>query len=93
MENKENTIGQLKKQIRELSESNSDLKQQLKTSKENQTIIQTENLIENLPDVIWKTTSDGKTVFISTNVEKILGYTQKEIIGGEISWFVSVSLN
>jgi len=57
MENKENTIDQLKKQIRELRKSNSDLKQQLKTTEQYQTIIQTENLIENLSDVSWKTTS------------------------------------
>ncbi len=34
MGNKENTIGQLKKQIGELSKSNSDLKQQLITTEE-----------------------------------------------------------
>ena len=44
-------------------------------------------LIENIPDVTWKSTSDGGTTFISPNIKDILGYTQKEIIDGDVSWF------
>ncbi|MHC4170533.1 MAG: PAS domain-containing protein [Planctomycetota bacterium] len=37
------------------------------------------NLIANIPDVIWTTDSEGNTVFISPNVERVYGYTPQEI--------------
>jgi PAS domain S-box-containing protein len=36
-------------------------------------------LVENIPDVVWTSTVDGKTVFISRNIEGIYGYTPEEI--------------
>jgi two-component system cell cycle sensor histidine kinase/response regulator CckA len=36
-------------------------------------------LIENIPSATWITSEYGKTTFISSNVEKIYGYSQKEI--------------
>ncbi|OLS22697.1 MAG: Response regulator MprA [Candidatus Heimdallarchaeota archaeon LC_3] len=47
-----------------------------------------QTLVENLPVVSWKSTIDGKTTFISSNVEQIYGYTPEEIINaGEELWF------
>jgi PAS domain S-box-containing protein len=37
------------------------------------------SLVSNIPSVTWITDSDGKTTFISPNVEKIYGYTPEEI--------------
>ncbi|MHC4569154.1 MAG: PAS domain-containing protein [Planctomycetota bacterium] len=37
------------------------------------------NLIANIPDVIWTTDSEGNTVFISPNVERVYGYTPQVI--------------
>ncbi len=36
-------------------------------------------LVENLPSVVWSTSQEGKTVFISHNVEAVYGYTPQEI--------------
>ncbi len=45
-------------------------------------------LIENIPSVSWITNEHGKTTFISPAVEKIYGFSQKEILEkGEALWF------
>ncbi|RPJ07035.1 MAG: PAS domain S-box protein, partial [Spirochaetaceae bacterium] len=45
-------------------------------------------LIENVPVAIWVTAKNGKTVYISPNVEQIYGYTVQEILaGGDTFWF------
>jgi PAS domain S-box-containing protein len=45
-------------------------------------------LIENIPCCIWVSSEHGKTTFISPNVEKIYGFSQKEIYRkGESVWF------
>lgn len=45
-------------------------------------------LVENIPDVVWITDRNGNTKFISPQVEKIYGYTQREICETESSlWF------
>jgi len=45
-------------------------------------------LIENIPDVVWTTDQQGNTIYISSNVEKIYGYTPQEIYeAGEALWF------
>ena len=36
-------------------------------------------LISEVPDVIWSTNQKGETIYISPNVEKIYGYSPKEI--------------
>ncbi len=36
-------------------------------------------LIENIPDVVWTTTEEGRTVFISKNVGRVYGYTPEEV--------------
>ncbi|MHC4143633.1 MAG: PAS domain S-box protein [Planctomycetota bacterium] len=37
------------------------------------------SLIAHIPDVVWTTDHEGRTTFISSNVEKVYGYTPKEI--------------
>lgn len=39
------------------------------------------SLITNIPDVVWTTNSQGKTVFISQNIEEVYGYSADEICG------------
>ncbi|MBC8416079.1 MAG: PAS domain S-box protein, partial [Candidatus Cloacimonetes bacterium] len=36
-------------------------------------------LVENVPSVLWKTSEKGITVFISSNIKEIVGYTPEEI--------------
>ncbi|MFX0090712.1 MAG: PAS domain S-box protein [Candidatus Hodarchaeota archaeon] len=46
------------------------------------------SLVNNLPDVIWLSDCNGKTIYISPNVEKVYGYTSEEILqGGSYLWF------
>lgn len=39
------------------------------------------SLISNIPEVSWIVDRRGKTAFISPNVEKVLGYTSRDILG------------
>ncbi len=44
-------------------------------------------LTENLPSVVWATTADGHTLYISPNIKKIYGYEAEEILtGGDAIW-------
>ncbi len=44
-------------------------------------------LIENIPAVTWVTSQEGKTTYISPNIEKVYGYTSEEIYkGGPELW-------
>ncbi len=44
-------------------------------------------LVENAPSVLWKTSEKGITVFISSNIKKVYGYTPEEIYAdGYNSW-------
>jgi len=46
------------------------------------------SLVQNIPDVVWTTDINGKTIFISPNVKEIYGYTSEEIYkGGDSIWF------
>ncbi|OLS26733.1 MAG: Sensor histidine kinase TmoS [Candidatus Heimdallarchaeota archaeon LC_3] len=46
------------------------------------------NLIDNIPAVSWISDESGKTIFISSNVYQVYGYSEQEIIkGGEELWF------
>lgn len=46
------------------------------------------SLIANIPAVTWMTDHEGKTTFISPNVEKVYGYTPEEIYqAGDRLWF------
>ena len=49
------------------------------------------NLVENINDVIYDVDKHGIIQFVSSPVEKILGYTDKEIIGKSFAHFVGVS--
>jgi PAS domain S-box-containing protein len=46
------------------------------------------DLIENLTDVIYRVDPDGIITFISPSIEKIIGFTSKEIIGKNFNAFV-----
>lgn len=41
------------------------------------------SLVENIPDVSWRADRSGAAVFVSSNVEKILGFTPQEMYGEE----------
>ena len=46
------------------------------------------SLINNIPDVVWTSDQHGRTSFISSNVEKVYGYTREEIYEqGDKLWF------
>ncbi|MHC4241981.1 MAG: PAS domain S-box protein, partial [Planctomycetota bacterium] len=46
------------------------------------------SLIANIPDVVWTTDQNGQTTFISSNIEKVYGYTPEDIYEeGERLWF------
>ncbi|MCP4760540.1 MAG: PAS domain S-box protein, partial [archaeon] len=45
------------------------------------------DLIENIPGAVWETQSDGKTTFVSPNIEEMTGYSIEEILTDKISWF------
>jgi PAS domain S-box-containing protein len=40
-------------------------------------------LLMNIPDVVWTTDQEGKTVCISDNVTQVYGFTPEEICGGD----------
>lgn len=45
-------------------------------------------LVDNIPAVTWISSKGGETSFISSNVDRVYGYTQEEILtGGEDLWF------
>lgn len=45
------------------------------------------SLITNIPDVTWTTDCEGKTTFISPNIEKAYGFTPEEVYrGGSHIW-------
>lgn len=45
-------------------------------------------LVENIPDVAWTADQEGNTIFIDPKVEKVYGYTSKEICkAGNHLWF------
>jgi len=41
-------------------------------------------LLANLPDVTWTLDSEGKILYMSANVEELLGYTLHEVLGGSL---------
>src|SRR5439155_8406258 len=45
------------------------------------------SLVANIPDVTWTAGQDGKFLFISPNVEKVCGFTAKEIYQRGEHWF------
>ena len=47
------------------------------------------SLIHNIPDVVWTSDENYRTVFVSPNVERLTGYTQEEEYqcGDWIKWF------
>ncbi len=37
-------------------------------------------LVENIPDVVWRSTADGRLVYISPNVERVVGFPAEELV-------------
>lgn len=49
------------------------------------------SLVANIPDVVWTATEDRKLVYISSNVEKVLGYTAEELMQqGSEEWLARI---
>jgi PAS domain-containing protein len=46
-------------------------------------------LVENSKDIIWKVDLQGRWTFISSNVEKVMGYEPEDIIGKMIWDFIA----
>lgn len=48
-------------------------------------------LVENMPDVVWTLDQKGNTIFISSRVEKVCGYTPEEIYAaGDRFWYEKI---
>lgn len=54
-------------------------------------IIETEqkyqSLIQNIPEIVWTTNERGKTTFISSDVEELLGFSPQEFYTNDNLWF------
>jgi PAS domain S-box-containing protein len=46
------------------------------------------SLVANIPDVVWTVNGKRELTYVSDNVEKILGYTREELIGGGGAWWL-----
>ncbi len=51
------------------------------------------SLVANIPDVVWTANSDRELLYISDNVEKVLGYTAEELIAGSHLWLNRIHPN
>lgn len=45
-------------------------------------------LVENVGDIIFLADKDGKVVYVSPAIEKVIGYTSDEIIGKQAYWLI-----
>lgn len=46
------------------------------------------SLVDNIPDVTWRSTRDGRTLFISPTIEKVMGFSVQDYMRkGETYWF------
>ena len=71
-----NELAELRQRIAELEASESECKRaegKLRRSEEKR-----RSLVSNIPDVIWTSNEDYSIVYVSPNVERLTGYTQKE---------------
>lgn len=51
-------------------------------------------LIENVPEVVWKTDEHGRVFFISSKIEEVFGYAREEIYReGELLWFARMHVD
>ncbi len=46
---------------------------------------QYQNLIERLPDIVYKTNMEGEIIYVSPSIEKITGYAPEEVLGLKIA--------
>jgi len=81
------------KRTAELTKANKTLQHEISKRKQIEARLKESNnryhlLIEHIPDVIWTADQDGNTTFISSNLEKVYGYTPEEIYeAGKSLWF------
>ncbi|MGD8738432.1 MAG: PAS domain S-box protein, partial [Anaerolineae bacterium] len=53
-------------------------------SQTNQDVMWGQSLIENLHDVIYAADADGTVTYVSPAIERLLGYTPAELVGGSL---------
>jgi two-component system cell cycle sensor histidine kinase/response regulator CckA len=46
------------------------------------------SMIERMPDVVWTASADGRTTFVTPNIERVIGYTPAEIYAGGPAFWV-----
>ncbi len=81
-----NELAELRRRIAELEKSEKGRRRADEALRESETKFS--SLIDNIPDVIYTTASDGRTIFVSNMVEKVYGFTPEEIYrGGDMVWF------
>ncbi len=51
-----------------------------------------QKIMNDIPDIIWKTDTTGKTTYISPSITKVLGYTPKEILEVDNFWFKTIHI-
>ena len=78
----------LQQRTLELQQTNNKLTQEIRERKRTEEALQESEqryrlLMENIPTVVWMTRQDGRTTFISSNVEKVYGYSSDEILERE----------
>lgn len=70
--------------VRDVTDKNQALKSKEKTFGKYQ------RLLQNIPDVVWTTNSQGNTVFITENISDLFGYTREEIYQNDSLWFDNI---
>ena len=53
----------------------------------NKSLSEQEQILFDIPNIIWETDIEGRTIFISPNITNILGYDPDEILSDKIKWF------
>lgn len=93
------TKEQLIDELMELRQQNAELTVQTEAVRDVTNLLQNQKLLHeseeryrsiigNIPDVIWTSDFDGRTVFISDNIEEVYGFSPEEIYqGGVRIWF------
>ena len=94
--NKDLLKDQLYKSTNELKEIKKKLEEKILNHEElNKLVSEQEKkyqtLISHITDVVWTSDSEGKTFYISPNVENIYGYTAEEILqAGGRAWMSNI---
>ena len=77
---------QLKTSNQQLTASEQQLRASMESIKKSEERYR--SLVTNIPDIVWTTDCEGKTSYISSNIEDIYGYTPEEVYeNGDSIWF------